>query len=145
MTNNFYEDIVINSKKNKLKKFSIIALILVCVFSVGVLADLFSTALTTGSFKFSLFNKKSYNIAEQNLYAVTMGVCDDKFKAYTIASGATSLGAGGYVWFEDNNYTVIANVYQNSEDAYKILNKMSSRKDIYALFENDLPDTYNEK
>ena len=108
-----------------------------CVFSVGVLADLFSTALTTGSFKFSLFNKKSYNIAEQNLYAVTMGVSNDKFKAYTIASGATSLGAGGYVWFEDNKYTVIANIYQNSEDANKILNNINKTEYETKVIENN--------
>lgn len=30
-------------------------------------------------------------------------------------------------------------------EAYAILNKMKGKKDLYALFENDLPDTYTEK
>ncbi len=30
-------------------------------------------------------------------------------------------------------------------EAYQLLNKMNSKKEVYALFENDLPDTYNEK
>ncbi len=43
--------------------------------------------------------------------------------------------------FNEKDIEVINDV----REAYVILNKMSSRKDIYALFENDLPDTYNEK
>ena len=30
-------------------------------------------------------------------------------------------------------------------EAYNILNELKGRKDLYALFENDLPDTYTEK
>ena len=29
-------------------------------------------------------------------------------------------------------------------ETYIIVNKLKSKKDIYALYENDLPDTYNE-
>ena len=36
-------------------------------------------------------------------------------------------------------------VINDVREAYSILNKMDSKKKIYALFENDLPDTYNEK
>jgi len=36
-------------------------------------------------------------------------------------------------------------VINDVREAYDILNKLSSKKKIYALFENDLPDTYNEK
>lgn len=43
--------------------------------------------------------------------------------------------------FNEKNIEVINDV----REAYDILNKMSEKKDIYALFENDLPDTYNEK
>jgi len=43
--------------------------------------------------------------------------------------------------FNEKNIEVINDV----RVAYDILNKMKSKKDIYALFENDLPDTYNEK
>ena len=30
-------------------------------------------------------------------------------------------------------------------EAYTILNKLKGKKDLYALFENDLPDAYTEK
>ena len=43
--------------------------------------------------------------------------------------------------FNEKNIQVINDV----REAYVILNKLDSKKDVYALFENDLPDTYNEK
>jgi len=36
-------------------------------------------------------------------------------------------------------------VYNNVLDAYTFIRTIKTKKDIYALFENDLPDTYNEK
>ena len=36
-------------------------------------------------------------------------------------------------------------VYNNVVDAYTFIRGIKGKKDIYALFENDLPDTYNEK
>ena len=43
--------------------------------------------------------------------------------------------------FDGKNIEIINDV----REAYTILNKMDSKKEVYALFENDLPDTYNEK
>ena len=39
------------------------------------------------------------------------------------------------------------NIYISNDvrEAYNILNELKGRKDLYALFENDLPDTYTEK
>ena len=42
--------------------------------------------------------------------------------------------------FDKDKIYVVNSVY----DAYTLLQKMESKKDIYALFENDLPDIYNE-
>ena len=42
--------------------------------------------------------------------------------------------------FDKEKIYVVNSVY----DAYTLLQKMESKKDIYALFENDLPDIYNE-
>ena len=36
-------------------------------------------------------------------------------------------------------------VYNNVLDAYTFIRGIKGKEDIYALFENDLPDTYNEK
>ncbi len=36
-------------------------------------------------------------------------------------------------------------VYNNVVDAYTFIRGMTGKEDVYALFENDLPDTYNEK
>lgn len=43
--------------------------------------------------------------------------------------------------FNEKDIKVINDV----REAYTILNKINSKKNVYALFENDLPDTYNEK
>ena len=39
------------------------------------------------------------------------------------------------------------NIYilNDVREAYTILNTLKNKKDLYALFENDLPDTYTEK
>jgi len=43
--------------------------------------------------------------------------------------------------FKDKNIIV----YNDVKEAYKFINGLTaSKKDVYALFENDLPDTYNE-
>ncbi len=42
--------------------------------------------------------------------------------------------------FNKDKIYVVNSVY----DAYTLLQKMESKKEIYALFENDLPDSYNE-
>ena len=36
-------------------------------------------------------------------------------------------------------------VYNDVKEAYNFIRGIKTKKDIYALFENDLPDTYNEK
>ena len=35
-------------------------------------------------------------------------------------------------------------VYNDVRDAYKFIATLTGKKEVYALFENDLPDTYNE-
>ena len=42
--------------------------------------------------------------------------------------------------FDKEKIYVVNSVY----DAYTLLQKLKTNKDIYALFENDLPDIYNE-
>ena len=41
----------------------------------------------------------------------------------------------------DKDKIIITN---DVRETYIIVNKLKSKKDIYALYENDLPDTYNE-
>ena len=85
-----------------------------------------SGALTTGNFRFGMFKGSDIDIAEQSLYAICMGESEDKFRAYTIADGISVLGGGGYVWYEDNKYKVMANIYENIDDANKVLSNISN-------------------
>lgn len=41
----------------------------------------------------------------------------------------------------DKNHII---VYNDVRDAYTFINTLTGKKEVYALFENDLPDTYNE-
>ena len=42
----------------------------------------------------------------------------------------------------DKNKIIVLNEVR---DAYPYINNIGLEKEVYALFENDLPDTYNEK
>ena len=35
-------------------------------------------------------------------------------------------------------------VFNDVRDAYPFIGRLTGKKEVYALFENDLPDTYNE-
>ena len=41
----------------------------------------------------------------------------------------------------DKNKIIVLN---DVRDAYPFIGSLTGKKDVYALFENDLPDTYNE-
>ena len=36
-------------------------------------------------------------------------------------------------------------VFNDVREAYPYINSLTGENDVYALFENDLPDTFNEK
>ena len=36
-------------------------------------------------------------------------------------------------------------VYNDVKEAYNFIRGIKTREEVYALFENDLPDTYNEQ
>ena len=115
----------IKKRKTGFKRVGVIFVVIVSLVSVVALADIFSTALTTGKFSFGIFKVKDLKLDSRILYAVCMGESDDKFTAYNIAGGVSVLGAGGYVWHE-NNYKVVANIYQSLDDATKIVNNISN-------------------
>lgn len=122
MTRKLHSDVKIKKRKNSsVKKFSVILIFTLCIAIVIFLADVFSTALTAGSFSFGIFKSNSLSIKEKALYAITMGESDDKFQAFNIAGGVSVLGAGGFVWEENEKYFVVANIYDNKSEADKIL------------------------
>ncbi len=123
MTGKFHSDIKIKKRKtNFFKKLGLFLIFSICLIAVIFFADVFSTALTAGSFSFATFKNNSVSIKEKNLYAITMGKSSDKFQAFNIAGGVSVLGAGGFVWEENGNYYVVANIYKNSDEANEILN-----------------------
>ena len=55
-----------------------------------------------------------------------------------------------YVVKYDNSWKINSKednliVYNDVKEAYNFIRGIKTKKEIYALFENDLPDTYNEK
>ena len=69
-------------------------------------------------------------IAEVADYAVLIG----EKRTRPIMEGLKEAG------FNDKNIIV----YNDVKKAYDFINGLTGKKDVYALFENDLPDTYNE-
>ena len=140
MTKNFHNDIVIKKRKHHFfKKFGIFVIFALSLCLVVFLADVLSTALTAGNFSFAMIKKNNIKIEEKTLYAVTMGKSEDKFQAFNIAGGASVLGAGGYVWEENDVYLVMANVYSSLSDAEKITNGLNSYNYEIDIYEIKIP------
>ena len=55
-------------------------------------------------------------------------------KAINIFEGLNESG------YDKDKLFIVNSVY----DAYNLLQSLKKKEDMYALFENDLPDTYNE-
>ena len=52
----------------------------------------------------------------------------------------------GIKGLENKNYDMDkVIVYNDVREAYNFIRGINTKEDVYALFENDLPDTYNEK
>ena len=141
MTKNFSSDIVIKKrKKHFLKKLSVFILFVLSLALVVFLADILSTALTAGKFSFAYIKSNSIKIEEKSLYAVTMGKSEDKFQAFNIAGGVSILGAGGYVWEENNTFYVVANIYSTIEDANTIVDGLSTSNYSVDVLEIKIPN-----
>jgi UDP-N-acetylmuramoyl-tripeptide--D-alanyl-D-alanine ligase len=77
------------------------------------------------------FNKKfGEQIAEVADYAVLIG----EKRTIPIKEGLIDKG------FDKEKIIVFNDV----RDAYPFIGSLTGKKEVYALFENDLPDTYNE-
>ena len=77
------------------------------------------------------YNKKfGEQIAEVADYAILIGANKTK----PIKEGLLTKG------FDKDKIIVFNDV----REAYAFIRKLTGKKEVYALFENDLPDTYNE-
>ena len=140
MTGKFHSDIKIKKRKtNFLKKFGLFLIFSISLIFVIFLADVFSTALTAGSFSCASNKHNTVGVKEKNLYAITMGVSTDKFQAYNIAGGVSVLGAGGFVWEENGKYYVVANIYESVSEANKILNGLNESNYDVDIMEIKIP------
>lgn len=139
MTRTFHSDVKVQKHKKKIfKKIGFFLIFILSICLVILLAEVFSTALTAGKFNFATVSKNTIKIEQNTLYAITMGKSEDKFKALNIASSATVMGAGGYVWKEENTYYVVANIYNTYDDAKKVLENLVDTNFVFEIFEIDL-------
>ncbi len=115
---------LVKHKKVGRKKFGVFLLFALCVCFVIFLAAGFSDALTVGSLSF-LFGKNKNVIPEHSYYAVLMGQFETESEAQAVASGASVMGAGAYVWHTDGKFLVVGNVYKNKADAETVLKNIS--------------------
>ena len=131
-----YEDTkLIKSKKKKGKGFGVL---LVCLFILGgviYLSGVLGNAISVGSFSF-MFNNNNIKVKEHSYYAVVMGEYDSEKDAQKVASGVSVMGAGGYVWSNNQKYYVIGNVYKLKTDAENVLKNMSATN--YSCFVKEI-------
>ena len=111
-------------KKNGVKNFFLLLFCLAMFGSVVYFSGVFSGVLKVANFSF-LFGDKKISVNEHSYYAVTMGKYETEQEAQAVASGVSIMGAGAYVWLNDDYYYVIGNVYDNKTDAEKVLTNVS--------------------
>lgn len=125
-----------------------------CLALVICFAILFSNLLTVG--KFSLvFNqhKSEWMLEESYYYAVMLGEYETEAEANSVGTGASTMGASGYVMKLDGKYYVFGNVYKKESDAKSVKDNITAssnykafvKKLVFKKVEIKLPDYTNEQ
>lgn len=133
-----------SKKRPKIGKFfkKVFVLLLGCIvlFSTYILADTFSNWITQSEGRsWWEFWKKDVKQAKTVLYAVSLGAYDTEDKAEEIARNSNVAGAGGYVYFKDEKYHVLGNVYKSKEDAQKVLEGISQANYETSIIKLEIP------
>ena len=93
------------------------SLIVVVTFCLMIsLADLFSSLITVGGFTFV---SDDVSISKFDVYAVCISSHQTLIQAQDNANICISLGGAGYI-YADDEYYVIASIYENEADAQKV-------------------------
>lgn len=111
--------------KNKLSNAFTIILISVTFCLMISLADLFSSLITVGGFSFV---SDDITFSKYQTYAVCTSSYQTKIQAQENSNNIQMQGGAGYIWENENEYVLIASVYENEPDAKKVLENILDNK-----------------
>ncbi len=118
-------EIELNTKKRKKGgRFLFFVLVVVCVCLCVVVSQFFASVITTGSLSFNAIS--STNISSYKFYAVSISNFISKTQAEESANDVHAKNAGGFVFFKDGKYYVLASIYQNKNDADSVATNLST-------------------
>lgn len=120
----YHETKLIKSKNKKGKGFFVLLFCLLIFVGVVYFSGFLGSVISVGNFSF-LFNNSKIVVKQHSYYAVVMGEYGSEMEAQKVSSGVSVMGAGGYVWNDNEKYYVIGNVYKLKSDAENVLKNMS--------------------
>ena len=103
------------NKKRLNKIFTGITVIVTVALMISI-ADLFSSLITVGGFTFV---SDDVSISKVEMYAVCISNHKTLIQAQDNANVCISLGGAGYI-YTDDEYYVVASIYENEADAKKV-------------------------
>ena len=125
---------LVKRKRTKRKKFGVFLFCVLCVGGVVLFATGVPDALKISSFSF-LFKSETNVVNAHSYYAVLMGEYGSESEAQAVASGASVVGAGAYVWNTDGKFLVVGNVYKNKADAETVAKNISGNNYNVSVYE----------
>ena len=122
--------------KNVGRGFKVFFVCVILIFATIFISGNLGAILKLNPVSF-LFGGGSYEIKKHSYYAVLMGEYDNRAEAEAVASGVAVMGAAAYVWQLDNKFLVVGNVYNNKDDAEKVLKNVSGNN--YSVSVKEIP------
>lgn len=116
---------LIKKHKNFYTKIFAMATIIVSFCLMLSLADLFSSLITVGGFSFT---SDEISLPQYKVYAVCTSSYQTKIQADEGAQQIQMQGGAGYVLMDNNEYVLIASIYDNPSDAKKVLEQIANNK-----------------
>lgn len=122
----------------KKSKFFFIS-VLVLTFSLTVvLADLFSSFITVGSFAF--LPSQSVKVSGYKIYAISLYKGQTHVQASNQIQDIKLRGGGGYVYFYNSVYHCLASAYENENDAVNVQNSLKEQNLQSQIIEISIKD-----
>lgn len=124
-------------KRNKRGAIALL-LIMICFFSTVLCADYF-----TSGFILAVFEPKTASVETKIYYAVRIGYFSDKKTADAYSEDVSARAAAGYVRCNEN-YSVIAAVYKDSDRAIQVVDRMIKNNMAATITAIEIKPLYSE-
>lgn len=115
-----------NKSKKKAKRglFNKVFSIVFCIVTFGLMltmADLFSSLITVGGYSFVSDN---ISFSEYKVFAVSTSDHSEKLLASEFCETIKQQGGAGYLYMNNDSFSIVAGIYQTEADAKKVLSNI---------------------